>query len=369
MRICIDARWIFEHMSGIGVHTRELIRALSELDCDNEYRVLYCDEALRRRTEGETGYLDYDNWESRVVPWSVFSPAGQLKMPGWLKREGIDVFHSTNYMIPLWAFSLKRSGPIKCVVTLHDLIPILFRDHAPKSRKARLFPVYMYIMRQVVARAHTIITVSDASARDVREHLQPTGQVVTVYNGISSRYQQNRDVERVDIILYVGRFDPYKNVPLLVEAFADARERIERPVTLQIIGAEDPRYPEALQVAKQRGVNEFIDWTHYVSDEELLNAYQSARVLVLPSDYEGFGMPVLEAMACGTPAICARSSSLPEVAGEAGLFFEPGNREQLTDLLVQVFDQGGPSVAQLTDQASKFTWDRAARHTLEVYRS
>ena len=208
MRICIDARWIFPQLSGIGVHTRELIRALAALDQENEYRVLFCDAALQARTEEEVGYTAHDNWESRCVPWSVFSPASQLKLPGWLRKEGIDVFHSTNYMIPMRAFPRNRVGATRCVVTLHDLIPMLFRDHAPKSKKARMYPVYHHVMKQVAARADHVIAVSEASARDVREQLSPKGNVEVVYNGISPRYVPEVPEQRTPTVLYVGRYDP-----------------------------------------------------------------------------------------------------------------------------------------------------------------
>ena len=367
MNICIDARWIFESLSGIGVHTRELIRALAMLDRDNQYRILFSDEALLQQAESELGYTSHDNWESALVSWSVFSPASQLKLPGWLKKNNIDVFHSTNYMMPFGAFPRGGRGAIKCVVTLHDLIPMLFRDHAPQSKKARMYPVYLQVMKQVAARADAIIAVSNASAKDVREQLQPAGEVVTIYNGISDRYQPNAAVPRSDTVLYVGRFDPYKNVPLLIEAFAELRSRTERPIRLQIIGKEDARYPEARLRADALDVQEAIDWVDYVTDEDLLKAYQSACMLVLPSDYEGFGLPVLEAMACGTPAICARSSSLPEVAGDVGHFFEPGDKAGLVTAMEEILQHGGPAEEALVAQAARFTWHQVAISTLELY--
>ena len=158
-------------------------------------------------------------------------------------------------------------------------------------------------------------------------------------------------------------------MPLLIEAFAAARDQIDEPITLRLIGRLDARYPEAQQRVKALGLSDAVAVSEYVSDEELLQAYQRARVLVLPSDYEGFGLPVLEAMACGTPAICANSSSLPEVAGDVGIFFDSGNKDQLVAALVRVLQGDFPSADSLTQQAAKFTWQRAAEQTLEIYQS
>lgn len=368
MKICIDARWIFEELSGIGVYTRELMRELSLQDTTNTYVCLFDSQAVLDRTREETGFDENSAWSAVLVDYSIFSLANQLKLPGWLKRNHIDVYHSPNWMIPFLAFPAGKRGRTACVVTVHDLIPLLFPNHAPRSKKKRFFPVYKAMMRALGSRADAMVAVSQASANDIVEHLGvERARVHVVHNGVSARYQP-AELPREPMILYVGRFDPYKNVPLLVEAFAQAREQLGQTMHLMIIGTPDPRYPETGETITRLGLTQVIDQRKYVSDAELLAAYQTARMLVLPSSYEGFGLPVVEAMACGTPAICSNASSLPEVAGAAGVLVPPGEVDALAAAIVSVWSDP-PASDALTSQAAKFSWSRSATELLDVYTS
>jgi glycosyltransferase involved in cell wall biosynthesis len=171
-------------------------------------------------------------------------------------------------------------------------------------------------------------------------------------------------------ILYVGRFDPYKELVTLVEAFAQLRNAGLR-ARLRVIGPPDDRYPEPHERARALGLDDVISWSGYLSDEELRAAYQRASVFVLPSSYEGFGLPVLEAMACGTPVVCSNATSLPEVAGDAALLVEPGRAEPLAEAIRRVLtDQTLAEDLRKRGlhQARAFTWKRAAQETVEVYR-
>ncbi len=368
MKICIDARWISAEPSGVGVYTRELIRELSRLDTTNRYLCLFDSQKVLDRTREETGFDRNPNWSAERVDMKIFSLASQLKLPGWLKRNQVDVYHSPNWMIPFRAFPAGRRGRTACVVTVHDLIPLLFPDHAPRSRKRRFFPVYRALMRALGKRADMIVAVSQASANDIVEHLDvDRARVQVVYNGVSERYQPG-DQPREPVILYVGRRDPYKNVPLLVEAFAMVREKLGEEARLELIGARDDRYPETDAAIARLGLAGQVVQRDYVSDAELLQAYQRARLLVLPSSYEGFGLPVVEAMACGTPVICSNASSLPEVAGEAGVLVEAGDAAVLAEAILSVWENP-PDAGLLQAQAARFSWRRAAEEILRVYES
>jgi glycosyltransferase involved in cell wall biosynthesis len=278
-------------------------------------------------------------------------------------------------MIPLPAFPRHRPGHTRCVVTIHDLIPLLFPQFTPKALKTRLYPLYKRLMVEVGARADTILTVSESSRRDVIENLgipvARHGDVIAVPNGVAAEYvpaEKKHGAEK--LILYVGRFDPYKNVSGLIEAFARVRERSKTPVRLRIIGPADTRYPEATACARQLGLEPFIAWDGYISDEGLVKAYQHADVFVLLSLYEGFGLTVLEAMACGTPVVCGIRSSLPEVAGSAALMVDPSNMDQAADAIVRVLEDA-KLASELREkgvrQAAKFTWTRTATMTLKAY--
>ena len=375
MKIGIDARWIFEEISGIGAYTVELLRGLSREDAANDYVLFFHDAALRDRTLRELGLEGHPRFVPTLLPYGIFSVAGQLRMPLALRRAGLDVFHSTNYMIPLLAFPRSRAGRIKCAVTVHDVIPLMFREQVRRSRKNRLFFLYARLMREVGTRAHAVITDSRASRADVIRHLgippAREADVRAVYCGVSPRFEPGtRSGALPKTLLYVGRADPYKNVTALVEAFALVRQRCPLPVRLRIAGPRDDRYPEAPQRAEALGVADAVTWTGYLPAADLVKAYQEADVLVHPSLYEGFGLPVLEAMACGTPVVCSDIGALREVAGHAAVFVAPADAPAMAREIVRLLTDAS-AAAELTRrglrQASRFTWETTARETLRIY--
>ncbi len=373
MNIVIDARWIFKERSGIGIHTRELAAALARLAPMHHFTLLFQNVELLERTRDEAGLAAFPNVKCVVFPCGIFSAGNQLLLPRLLRRLKADVFHSTNYMIPLRAFPRGKRGRTACVVTLHDLIPLVLPDHAPRSKKARLMPVFKALMREVVRRADAILTVSESSRRDVIQHLGANPERVhCTYNGVSPRFSPppGDAGERSPIVLYVGRLDPYKNVPALVEAFARVRDELPPKARLRIVAPDDPRYPEARRTVQRLQLGPHVDWVTDASGEQLVEEYRRAAVLVLASKYEGFGLPVVEAMACGTPVICSTTSSLPEVAGTAGWLVRPGDPRALADALVQVV--GSPDLRRAMSsaglaQARHFSWDRCAQDTLVAY--
>jgi len=381
MRIVIDARWIFPRLSGIGVYTRELIRHLVALDRDNEYVLLFDDADARRRTLAETGIAGLANVDTVLLPYGVFSPAGQILLPTRLRSLAADIYHSTNYMIPFAAFPRRRAGRTKCVATVHDVIPLLFPAHAPRSRKSRVFPLYRRLMIEVGRRADALITDSLASRKDVIECLRipasGAGRVHAVYCGVSGRFRPGSPEARSaganrGALLYVGRSDPYKNVAGLIRIFARVRAAAGSAVTLTVAGSRDPRYPEAAQLAAELGVDGSVCWTGYLSDERLAALYREADVLVHPSRYEGFGLQVAEAMASGLPVVCSNAGSLPEVAGDAALQHDPDDEDGFVESIQQVLRR--PELAREMREkgicrAAQFTWKRTAVETLRVYGS
>jgi glycosyltransferase involved in cell wall biosynthesis len=375
MKIGLDARWIFPELSGVGVYTQELIRHLARLDRQNEYFLFFHHRGLLERVAEDTRFNTTPNFSARLLEYGPFSWRSQVQLPPLLSDMHLDVFHAPNYMIPLRAFPRHRPGRIRCVVTLHDLIPLLFPHHAPRALKTRLFPIYRRLMEEVGARADIITTVSQCSRRDIIWKLRiPENrqeQVVVIPNGAPDHYgPAARRADGGQTILYVGRCDPYKNLPMLIEAFARILRGPAPGARLMIIGAPDPRYPEPARMATAQGVDHAIDWRGYASGEELLDAYQQASLLVLPSRYEGFGLPVVEAMACGTPVVCSQAAALSEVAGDAALQVAPDDLEGLVQAMTRVLTD-----RTLADQlrqkglqrARQFTWARAAEQTLAAY--
>lgn len=367
LHIAIDARWIFRELSGIGLYTQELIAALTRCPSPHRFTLIFNHEDVMARTSAQTGYTSCTAFTGRLLRSGPYAPADQISLPLHLAKWGVDVYHATNFMMPLW-----KPGREKRVVTIHDLIPLLYRDHAPRSKKNRLYPVYRRLITRVAESADAIISVSESTRGDIIKHLLPEGEakIAVIHEGVNPVFRPVDRPARAGVeFLFVGRRDPYKNLPMLIQSLHDVR-RQGHDARLRIIGGDDPRYPEARELANRLNLGDAVHWSGYVPDRELLDAYQQTDVFVLPSRYEGFGLPVLEAMACGTPVICSNTSSLPEVAGDAALLIDPSAPATLTEAMEQLMRE--PDLRKtLSDKglarAAQFTWEETARKTMRVY--
>lgn len=376
MKICIDARWIGAKIAGIGRYTVYLMRCLAELDGENRYLVLFHDPAVRDTVCAELGLRDRPRWEIQTLPYGVFSPRGQLLLPALLRRGRVDIFHSTNFMAPL----LRFGGNL--VLTVHDIIPLKHPEFAPRSKKSRLFPVYRALMRRLVSIADLVIADSEHSSQDLVEFLGvPPAKVRRIYLGVDPKYRPLPPAAREEtrrklgiggrIALFAGRADPYKNLITLVKAAEILNRKGQPRCTVVVAGAEDPRYPEVAQYAAAAGIRRDVVFAGSLGEEALISLYNAADVLVLPSLYEGFGLPPLEAMACGTPVICANRTSLPEVVGNAGILVEPTDAAVLAGEMERVFTDDSlrrTMIAAGLERAKLFPWMRTARETLAAYR-
>ncbi len=376
LKIGIDARWIFRDISGVGRVTEKLIRNLAAVDRKNLYYLFFSEADLLKKYSRHWG--NNPNFRPLLVPWGIFTPAGQWKLPARIRRLGLDIFHSTNYFLPLFL-----RGEVKAVATVHDLIPLKFPHFTPRAWKTRLYPLFRWILSRSVRRADRVITVSRHTARDLAADLHlPPEKIAVVYNGIDGVYRQLPEEEyrnilsiRLDpnrpFLLYVGRFDPYKNVPGLIRAFAEFIHGRSDDPRLVLAGHPDPRYPEAFEVVSELGLSSRVIFLDGVEEEELIALYNGARIVILPSLYEGFGLPPLEAMACGTPVVVSDRGSLPEVVGGAGLLVDPESRAELVSAIEKLWDSEDQrrrfgKLGQA--RAREFSWRRTAEETLAVYR-
>lgn len=387
--IVIDARWITPTPSGIGVYTREIIRRLPALEPAWRWHLLFRDPVLRDDVIADCGFAGNPKVTTEILPYGLFSPVGQLKLPKLLRKLKCDIFHSTNFMVPYFAFGtfgtlLGADPPVNkgcgvSVVNIHDAIPLLLRQYAPRSKTSRMLWFYRDCLKAAIRCSAATITGSKTSKHDIAAALdldrQLTDSISVVYDGVSGRFSPApegtvRKPGDAQIILYVGRLDPYKNVPMLVDAFAMLRHRTDSPLHLMVVGPYDARYPEARNHARDRGIAGDVTFLHDASDADLLEAYRNASVLVNPSRYEGFGLPMLEAMKCGIPVICADGGSQREVSGGAAEVVPPGDEPALIAALERVlFDDA--LRAAMTEKglarAAEFTWETTARETLAVY--
>lgn len=378
MNIVLDARWIFEEISGVPSYTLELIRHLCRIDRGNRYTLLFNNPSLLERTDRQTGFSKSGIMKGLLFDYGIFSIGNQVALPSLLRKLNADVFHSPNYMIPMLPAQAGISRATKIVVTIHDVIPLKFPEYTPRSKKRKVFPLYRGVMRRIGRIADAVITVSNTSKADLIEHLEipatGAGKVYVVYNGVSDRHipAPSRPDSKSKTILCVGRRDPYKNLTTLIEAFSIFRKDGDPNSILRIIGPDDPRYPEPEERAKALGLDDSIHWEGHLAPDELLSAYQTADVFVLPSRYEGFGLPVLEAMACGAPVVCTDAGSLPEVAGEAAIVVKPDDAAGMASAITRVLGDNSESSrlrAAGLRRAQSFSWDQTARKTMGIYSS
>ena len=374
-RVAVDARWVFPELSGIGRYTLELLKQLGEIGGAFRYVVLVRDGERRAFIEQVAGLAGKANFEFAELPYGPFSLRGQFAAARLLRERKIDVYHSTNFMVPLPAFPRRKPHAIRCVCNIHDLIPMVHPEFTPKALKTRFFPVYKALMHEIARRTDAVATGSESAKRDIVRLLGiPEDRIAVAPDGVDGRYGPGGEKPSArggpKTVLYVGRSDPYKNLPGLVEAFARLVGESGVDARLRIVGSPDARYPEAGEAARRLGVAVRVDWSGYLDDAGLVQAYQDADVLALLSRYEGFGLPVAEAMACGTPVVCSNAASLPEVAGTAARLVAPddvaGAAAALKEILTNPAEAARLRAAGLA-QAKKFSWRAAAESVLRLY--
>ena len=253
------------------------------------------------------------------------------------------------------------------IVMVHDLIPLRFPN--PKSF---LTPYCRYIMPQVLRQAEHILCNSQATAGDIIDffNIEP-GKVTPIPLACDNKHFRPLTLENDDhspYFLYLGRHDPHKNISRLISAFSQAD--LTKEFQLWLVGNSDRRYtPELYRQVSELGLEERVKFLDYVPFEELPRLYNQAIAFIFPSLWEGFGLPVLEAMACGTPTITSNVSSLPEVTGEAALLVNPENTAEISSAMSRIAngDQLRKQLQQLgLQRSSKFSWEKTGQKTREI---
>lgn len=373
MRIGIDCRTVLSpgvgEQAGVGHYTYYLLKNLLRLDRDNHY-VLFFDSRMKNRSE-----FQGKNVTVTAFPFSQYRKFlpfvySHMLIAAQLLRHRLDVYHSPANVVPLTY--LKTS-----VITVHDLA--IYRNPA-------WFPTQVFSTRllvpQSVKRARRIIAVSQSTRKDLRDLFSvPARKISVIPEGVDVKLLPLKD-RTVDVrrkyklperyLLFVGTLEPRKNVPHLVRAFgALARQPKYRDVGLVLAGAWGHKGSEVFEEIAEQNLKARVWYLGYLPHNEKLNALKQATAFVFPSLYEGFGLPVLEAMALGTPVVTSRVSSLPEVAGTAALLVDPEDTGELTRALGRVLDSAGLRARLVSAgraQAAKFSWAATARATLAVYR-
>lgn len=369
MNIAIDGRSLHRERSGIGRYTCQLTRALLK---ENSGHNIFLYGRLFNLISKIPSENELDQYQCHKIPFP-FRKVDRIisRLLVQMKRNlHIDVVLWTNF---LGAFSSRY----KSIITIHDMAHHYYPEYVIPGNN-RILPRYL---KKHAHKADLIFCVSENTKKDVIDILEvPEEKVWVTYNGVGDEFKvvDNKDLLR-DVrhkykiperfILFVGTVEPRKNISRLVETYhiLNSRYRIEEP--LVIAGGKGWKNEALYQAIKRLKLEDRIIFTGYLQDADLPLLYNAATLFVYPSLYEGFGLPVVEAMACGTPVVTSNVSSLPEVAGEAALLVNPVDTEALAsavhrlltdeDLCCKFRELG-------LQRAKRFTWESCARKTLEA---
>lgn len=356
MKIVFDARVLGNRMHGISRYSFNLLEHLLAEDHGHEYLILTGPSSLTEQFKPVVPV----RWLRTSIP--LYSLQEQFLIPFQIRKESFDLFHSPTYTIPL-PFSSKG------IITIHDLIPLIF----PKDFGFRHHLFFRLIVRRAVSRCPRVFTVSDRSRKDIITYLQGRqGQLVISPNGLDSHWKPNsidQDFIRrygldQGFLLFVGNPKPHKNFSRVLSAFESLVKEDHYPGKLVSIGLPPGNLSPALR--------DRVLFLPHCSDPELGLFYSGADLLVAPSLYEGFGLPVLEAMACGCPVLISDQGALPEISGDAGFQVNPYDIRAIKEGMRTVLSQ--PNFRHILKErgifrAGQFSWEKTAGIVLETYQS
>ena len=363
MRVGLDGWVLGSQIGGDETYLRNVIRGLAAVAPDDDYTLFVSTPLPPDAIPGAEGM--------RRVLVQPRNPRIRLPLalPLALARHRVDVLH-VQYMAPLY--------PAPIVASVHDIA----YEHFPSFFPPGVVTGLRALVPWTIRRAAFVLTLSEFSKQDiVRRYRVPPDKVVVTYLAADAMFRPLQDPVRLAevrtrygtgerFILCVGNLQPRKNVRTLIDAYVRLRRADATRARLVIVGRKVWSHDDIFAAARESGYEEALVFTDYVPDDDLVALYNAAEVFVYPSLFEGFGLPPLEAMACGTPVVTSNTSALPETVGDAALTVDPRDAEALATALARVLDDADLR-ARLAERglhrAQSFSWERTAHAISEVY--
>jgi len=374
MHIVINAYFWNQPATGSGQYTRQLVYHLNRLVSDLQITLIF------PRPPGQPGPDDVPPdvnvtiVPARPGPWGKIR-FEQFQFPQACGQVGANLAH-----VPYWGAPLR--SPIPLVVTVHDLTTLL----VPEYRRGFKVRLYNALVSASARGATHIITDSFASKLDIMDHLHiPEEEITAIYLAAGSQYYQAGNslvdmavLRKYDLpdfyVLYLGGYELHKNVNTLLLAYTYVGQALGEDYPLILAGRKPARvsasYPDYETYIQDLRISECVRWIGFVAEEDKPVLYRNAEAFVFPSRHEGFGLPVLEALASGTPVVTSNSSSLPEVVGDAAFAVDPDNAREMAGAIISlVLEENIRAELQKKgrEQAGRFSWEKTATETLRVY--
>ncbi|MDF1498224.1 MAG: glycosyltransferase family 1 protein [Patescibacteria group bacterium] len=367
--IGIDARMFGYAQTGIGNYIRHLLEYIFEQDRINNYVIFLMPE------EFDDFLIPNERIRKVKVTSRWYSWKEQLLFPYQIYKENLDLMHFTHFNSPILYFK-------KTIVTIHDITPYFFPGHKMKSLIRRLgFKTVFFFS---VKKASKVIAVSNNTKNNIIKYFKiKENKVKVIYEGTDKQFQVINDNDKIEkfrkkyniikpYIFYTGVWRNHKNLVGLIQAFGILKKKYNLDFDLVLGGKEDSYYPEVRKTWEKLGLENDIITPGFINQKDIPLFYNDAEVFIIPSFYEGFGLIGLEAMACGTPVVSSNTTSLPEILGDAAIYFDPKNPKEMAKKIKLVLNDKklyNKLIKKGFNQISKYSWNKMGKETLKIYKN